>query len=270
MASAHPVAAPLGAQAARGHAVRRARELVLHLAARELSARHRFTLLGWAWPLARQLAQLGVLLIVFTSIFDLGIEDYPAFLLTGLVAWTWFSSALSEGTGAILSQRHLVFRPRCPTVVLPLVSVAVALADALIALPVLLAHVVASGELHPAALLLPALGAIQLVLLCGLAWLAAAVTVYLRDLRQIVAIGLTLLFYLTPVFYDAARIPPAYEWLLRLNPLTTLIEGYRAVLIEQRLPDPAPIALAAVASVALAALGLAVFRRLQGGFVDEL
>ncbi|MEX2194787.1 MAG: ABC transporter permease [Thermoleophilaceae bacterium] len=253
-----------------GGDLRRARELVLHLAAREIAARHRFTLLGWAWPLARQLAQLGVLYVVFTSIVDLGIESYAAFLFTGIVAWGWFAAAVSEGADAVVAQRHLVFRPQCPAAVLPVVPVVVALVDALIALPVLLVLVAAGGELHASALFLPVIAAVQLVLSCGIAWLAAATSVYLRDVRQLVGVGLLLLFYLTPVFYDLSRIPDDYEWALRLNPLTTILEAYRAVLIEQRLPDAVPLLIVTAASAAVAAAGLLVFQRLRGGFVDEL
>jgi lipopolysaccharide transport system permease protein len=72
-------------------------QLTMHLALREVSARHRFTTLGWLWPLARQLAQFAVLLLVFTSVVDLNIRDYPAFLFTGLVAWSWFASGLTDG-----------------------------------------------------------------------------------------------------------------------------------------------------------------------------
>ena len=71
----------------------------------------------------------------------------------------------------------------------------------------------------------------QFVLCCGIAWLTAAATVHVRDVRNVVGLGLTLLFYVTPVFYDRqASVPEHYHWLLQLNPLTTLIEGWRAVL----------------------------------------
>lgn len=250
--------------------LRRARELVIHLAGREIASRHRFTLLGWAWPLTRQLAQLGVLLVVFTSIVDLGIASYASFLFAGIVAWGWFASAVADGADAVLGKRHLVFRPGCPAAVLPVVSVVVALVDALIALPVLLVIVSVQGELHEAVLFLPVIAFVQLLLSCGIVWLAAATSVYLRDVRQVIGVGLLLLFYLTPVFYDAARVADDYEWALRLNPLTILLEAYRAVLIEQRLPEAGPLLGVAAASTAVAAAGYVVFQKLRDGFVDEL
>lgn len=258
------------APAERQPELRRTAELVAHLARREVAARQRFTLLGWAWPLVRQLAQLGVLLVVFTSILDLGIDNYPVFLFTGLVAWAWFSSALSAGCGAILAQRHLVFRPHCPAAALPVVPVTVALVDVLIALPVLLLLAGVDGDLGPSVLFLPVIGLVQFVLLCGLAWLTAAATVYLRDVEQLVLVALTLLFYLTPVFYEVERLPSDYHWLFRLNPMTTLIEAYRDVLLAGHLPGAGSFLALTGAALAVAALSLAVFQRLRPGFVDEL
>ena len=247
-------------------------ELVTHLARREVSVSHRFTLLGWAWPLARTLAQLGVLVFVFSAVLDLGIPNFPVFVFSGLVAWAWFSSAVSAGTSSLLTQRHLVFQPGFPAYVLPVVAVAVPLVDVLVALPVLGVMVATSGEgIPPSAAFLPVLIAVQLVLCCGIAWLTAAATVHVRDVRNVVGLGLTLLFYVTPVFYDRqASVPERYHWLLQLNPLTTLIEGWRTVLLDGRLPPAGPFALLAGVSAALALASYALFRRVQPGLVDEL
>ena len=132
-----------------------------------------------------------------------------------------------------------------------MVAVAVPLVDVLVALPVLLLMVATSGEgIPPSAAFLPVLLAVQLVLCCGIAWLTAAATVHVRDVRNVVGLGLTLLFYVTPVFYDRqASVPERYHWLLQLN-LTTLIEGWRTVLLDGRLPPAGPFALLAGVSAA--------------------
>ena len=249
---------------------RRITSLALHLARRELASRNRFTVLGWLWPLARQLAQLGVLLFVFTRLVDLDIDDYAPFLFAGLVAWTWFSQGLSDATLSLVAHRHLVFRPRCPAAVLPVVAVGVGLIDALIALPVLLAFAIAAGHLGPSLLFLPVLAAIQFVLTCGIGWLASAAGVWFRDVRHLVALALVLLFYMTPVFYDPDRVPEDYEWIVWLNPLTPLVEGYRDVLLGEQLPGAGPILAVTAVSLGLAALGFWVFQRLRPNFADEL
>ena len=112
-------------------------DVVTHLAHRQVASMHRFTLLGWAWPVVRQLAQLAVFVFVFSTILDLGIDNFPVFVFSGLIAWGWFSSGIQQATGALIAQRHLVFQPRFPVGVLPIVAVAVPFVDVLLALPVL-------------------------------------------------------------------------------------------------------------------------------------
>jgi ABC-type polysaccharide/polyol phosphate export permease len=249
---------------------RQFRELVLHLAGHQLARTHRFTLLGWAWPLARQLAQWGVLVLVFSSVLDLGIKDYPVFVLTGLIMWTWFFSGIASASGSLIDSPHLLFVARFPATVLPVVAVAVAFMDVLIAMPLLVVLLVAKGDLSWTFAFLPVLIAIQFVLMCGLAWLAAALTVFLRDVQNVVLVGLLMLFYVTPVFYDVERIGHRFRDALRVNPLTTLFESYRSVLLDGDLPHPGRLGAVAAVSVVVAIGGWYLFRRLEGRFVDEL
>lgn len=246
------------------------RELVAHLAQRELNSRHRWTLLGWAWPLARVLVQLAVLVFVFSAVFDLGIDNYPVFVFSGLIAFSWFTSGVSDATSSVISRRHLAFQPGFPKAVIPIVSIAVPVIDVLMALPLLVVMLAVTGDLHWSALLLPVLLVAQLVLMSGVAWLCSALSVYLRDVPNVVLVGLTLLFYMTPVFYSLSRVPDQYRWVLELNPLGTLIESYRAVLLGQPWPGAVQFGATVAGSFALAVAGLLVFRRLEPGFVDEL
>jgi lipopolysaccharide transport system permease protein len=245
-------------------------ELVLHLARRELNSRHRWTLLGWAWPLARLLAQLAVLVFIFSSVFPLGIDNYAVFVFSGVIAYTWFSSGVADATNSLIAQRHLVFQPGFPTPVVPVVSVAVPFVDALMAVPVLLVMLGFSGDLSAEAVLVLPILAVQFVLMCGIAWISSALTVYVRDVPNVVTVGLTLLFYMTPVFYSLERVPERYRWILELNPLGTLIEGYRAALLGGDFPGALQFWGSVAVSFALAAIGLVIFRRLRPGFVDEL
>jgi lipopolysaccharide transport system permease protein len=261
-AEALPVAA--------GASVARLRHLTLHLAKRELDVTHRMTVLGWAWPLVRQLALLGVLVFIFSNVLELGIDHYATFVFTGLVAWSWFATGITSATSSLVGQRHLLFQSRFPAVVLPVVALAVPLLDVLLALPVLLVLVATSHGLPWTIALVPLLIALQFTLMAGLAWMTAALSVFFRDVPNLVGVGLLLLFYLTPVFYGLRNLPDRFQWVLHLNPLTTIVESYRAALLG----DPAPglLRLGAVLlfSVLVAAVGFVSFHRVEHRFVDYL
>jgi lipopolysaccharide transport system permease protein len=245
-------------------------DLVRHLVRRQLDSQHRFTVLGWLWPLVRQGAQLAVLVFLFSKVLDLGIPDYPLFVFTGLLVWTWFQTGLTEATRSLETGRHLVFSPRFPDVALPLVAVAAPLVDLLMALPILLVLLIAEGHLGPTALLFPAVLAAVFAFTAGLGMLCAAANVFFRDVTNIVGLALLAAFYVTPVFYGLRNVPERFAWVLHANPMTAYVETARALLIEQQLPTVRDVAIGLAAAALALALGGRAFRRLQPRFVDEL
>ena len=243
-------------------------EIVAHLARRELDSKHQLTLFGWAWPLVRQLAQLAVLVFVFSKVFDLGVENFPVFVFIGLIAWSWFASGVGEAASSVSAKRHLVLQSRVPTAVVPIVSVAVPLVDVLIALPVLVVMLAIGDELRATLLLCPLLIPVQALLMAGIAWASSAAAVFFRDVPNAVLLGLTLTFYLTPVFYGLRIVPSDYRWLLELNPLATIIGTYRHLALGEPAPEAWLIAVVAAGSVLVAGAGYLLFRRLEPRFAD--
>jgi lipopolysaccharide transport system permease protein len=252
------------------HRLGQLRELTLHLVARELASRQRGSLLGWLWSLAPPLLQLVLVHFLFTRVVPLGVENYALFLLCGILAWSGFSRGLAAATDSLEANRSLVLRPGFPTLLLPLVAVLVAFVDQCLALPLLLAGVAATGGLGPAALLLPALLAIQLAFTAGLAWCLAPLQVFLRDTRHLVGIALSLGFWITPIFYAPRRLPEALGFLHDTNPMAQLIEAQRAILLHGALPDPAPLALVAGGSLLVLGAGLAVFSACRDSLAERL
>jgi lipopolysaccharide transport system permease protein len=262
--------APAPAIVRRPTSFRQLRELVTHLFVRQLSLTHRGTVLGWGWPLLRLVVQLAVLVFIFGHVVDLNIPDYPVFVLTGLIAWIWFSTGVANASWSLISGRHLVFQPNCPPVVLPVVAIAAPAFDLAVALLPLAVVTMATGTFHLTILLLPVLLCIQGVLMLGIAWIVASVSVYLRDVPNVVGLALLVLFYLTPVFYAISRVPEQFHWVLLANPVGTLIESYRAVTLGDPFPPVEAFVAVAVGSFAVAAIGLRIFRALEKGLVDEL
>lgn len=244
--------------------------LVVHLTARQLKSSHHLTLLGWGWPVVRLLAQLAVLVFLFSKVLNLHVPNYPIFVFVGLIGWNWFSAGVGAAATSVLSQRHLVMQPRLPSSVLPVVAAAVPLVDVLFALPVLGLMLGLSTGLRWSLVACPLVVCLEFVLIVGLAWLVAGVSVFLRDVPNIVGVGLMILFYLTPVFYAGTHVPERFRWVLQLNPLTTILELYRWLMLGSPGPGAGRVGAVVAATLAVALLGHRVFAHLASRFADHL
>jgi lipopolysaccharide transport system permease protein len=247
------------------------RDLLRELVVRDMKLRYKRSLLGIAWSLLNPLFQMLVFVFLSRRVLSLDIPNYPSFVYTGVLAWSWFQSALLLTTGAITGNRELVRRPGFPTAILPVVTVTTNLIHFLLALPVpMIFFVLGGGRLTGAILALPLVILLQFLLILGLGYLVATVQVTFRDTQHLLGVFFSLLFYLTPVFYDASIVPGRYQTLYRLNPMFHLITAYRAILIQGNLPDLVALLALGVLTVALLWLGHTVFTRASYRFVEEL
>jgi lipopolysaccharide transport system permease protein len=261
----------IASRSLRGRQLVYARDLLRTLVARDVKLRYRRSMLGILWSLVTPLAQMLVFTFLFHRVVPLGIPNYPVFVFTGLLAWSWFQTSTTQAAAAITGNKELVGQPGFPSWILPAVTVATTMTHFLLQLPVLLLFLLLSGERPTASLLaLPLVIAVQYVFSLAIAYPIAAFNVAFRDTEHIAALALLLLFYLTPVFYDAASVPSAYRPIYDLNPLAWLIGAYRAIFLHGTVPDL--VGLLAFGAVAGAGLGLgsAVFRSAGDRFVEEL
>lgn len=249
---------------------RHAFSLTLHLARRDIAAANRMSVVGAAWPLLRQLAQLTILVFAFSAVLDLGIENYPAFVFCGLIGWTWFTAGMIAASNSVSTMRNFAMRPGFPTVILPVLAVVVPFVDVLFALPVLAVMLAVLGELGPTALLIVPLLALQGLLMVGLGWVLGSLAVFFRDIPSLVSVGTLMAFYVTPVFFDVTRIPEDYQWIIRLNPMAIMLEADRAVLLGTPFPPAGAFAAVVGLTAVLLAGGYALFQRLAPQFADEL
>ena len=145
------------------------------------------------------------------------------------------------------------------------------LVNFMLSLPVLFAvMLLTGGEIAAPALLLPVIIVIESIFILGMVLLLSSISVFYRDTAHIMGVILQLWFFVTPIFYPAELVPPRFRWILDVNPMYYVVEAYRALVMDQRLPDPAhAAALAAMALVAFVA-GHWVFRRSKHAFVDVL
>jgi ABC-2 type transport system permease protein len=259
---------------------RRALDLLYLIAVTDFKRNYLGTALGYLWSLGRPLMLFGVLLTVFTQAFDLGdrVVNYPMLLLFNLVLFGFFQEATTQAVSSIVSQEAVVRKTQFPRLVIPLAVVLTSLFNLGVNLAVVLVFILVAG-VDPTWtwLLFPLLLAALFAFTTAVAMLLAALFPRFRDTGIIWSVGVTALFYATPVLYPLEIVSGSLRDLLSINPLTPLFELARKWVIDPSAPCPAEAAggrleLLAPAAVFLAVCVLAVwvFRREAPRIAEEL
>jgi ABC-2 type transport system permease protein/lipopolysaccharide transport system permease protein len=257
----------------------RHRDLLGTLTRRELTARYRGSTLGFLWSFVQPLLLLAVYSLVFGQIFApriAGAEPYPLFLVCGLFPWIWFSTALGEGTMALVANAGLIRRSVFRLELLPIVPVLSNLAQLVLALPVVGAGILlARYHGHDVGglgvLAVPLVMALELPLVAGLSLALAALHAHFKDVRDLLTSLLTLLFFLTPILYPMEGVAqPWLRWVVRLSPATPFTLAWQRTLFEGRMPEPALWLQMAVVALVGFALGAFVFARLRETVVEAV
>jgi lipopolysaccharide transport system permease protein len=257
----------------------RHRQLIAALTVRDLKARYRGSILGFFWSLANPLLLLSVYTLVFTMFFQprAQLQPYPLFLFSGILAWTFFAAAILESTGSISSNAGLIKKVMFPAEALPLVVVLSHLVHFVLAIPILLAALLAFAALGKitittTVLLAPLLMVVQTLFVAGIALAVSSAAVLFRDLRDIIANLLQLGFFLTPILYliDDPDLPRWVRAILRVNPMTPFVVGYQKIFFFGTLPSVFDMALMLVYAAGSLLLGFFVFDRLRDTLAEAI
>jgi len=261
------------------------RELLYFLAWRDIKVRYKQTVLGAAWAILQPLATMAVFTLVFNRVGGIRAPEgvpYPVFAFAGLLPWILFQSALLGSSASVVNEARLITKVYFPRLLVPFSAVVSGLVDFALSFAVLLAMIAVYARepayrgLLPsaAALLLPAF--VLLAVLSALAagvWFSALNAKY-RDFRYVVPFLATLWMFLSPVAYSTAdlagKLPGAWGWLLGLNPMTGVLEGFRWALLGGALAAPGPLLLSAGVTAVVLVGGLFYFRRMERSFADLL
>ena len=263
------------------------REVLANLIRRELKIKYTASALGAVWSLLNPIVFLAVFSFV-VSVLRTEVPDFPVFLLSGLLAWNFFSFSVLQGTRSVVDNANLVKKVAFPREILPLASIGVGLVDLGLQSAVLVVFILVSGHgLHPSALLLyPASFVALLAFTTAVTFWAAATNVRYRDVQHLLGLGLLVWFWATPIVYPAALVQAHLStrlWNLYLaNPMTAILSGFQRALYGVApggaavLPDVsvgwvlALVGGAILGSVVLLYVAWRVFFRLSGDFAEEL
>ena len=253
------------------------RDVIEIFVRRDVQSRYINSALGLWWAVIQPLALLALFTFVFSGIMKMrlgerdGTGEFALYLFCGLLPWLAFSDAVTRSSSVIVEQTPLIKKVLFPSEILPVHLVLSALVVEAAGLAVFLAAMVALGRPPGWALAaLPVVIALQVVFTAGVAWLMAAVAVFLRDTRHVVSLGLTLWLFLTPIMYSDSLVPERYRWILAVNPMAYVVEAYRSALLQNELPAAVPSAIFAGAAFAAFVSGHWVFLRSKRAFADLL
>lgn len=252
-------------------------ELLLAFLMRDLHGRYRGSTLGLLWYIINPLLMLTVYTLVFSKIFGMrwgnnegGTMIFALNLFAGLLVNGFFAEALQRGCQSILSQPNLVKKVTFPLPILPLVvslsSFVHFVLGSLVLLGLVLLQSDAPFRLWQLLLWLPPM----VLLAAGMAWMVASLTVFIRDLAQIIGLGLSALIFLAPIFYPFSQVPEAFQPWMLLNPLTMPTEAMRAALLGGPELPGTWLLLYWTVAIIIFLTGWHVFKFLKNGFADVL
>lgn len=259
------------------HSLYANRSLLRSLVIRDIESRYRGTLLGFMWAIVYPLMMLSVYAFVFAGVFKArwggsgDMKDFVLMLYCGLIVHAIVSETLSRSPSAILLNPSYVKKVVFPLELLPISHLASALFNAVIGLLLLCVFLLVQHHAIPySAAYVPLVLLPLLLLTAGLAWLLAALGVFFRDIGQMIGVAMSVLMFLSPVFYPTSVVPAMAQQLLYLNPLTFPMEELRAVLILGQQPDWWHWAVYFGVAMVVALSGMWLFQKARPAFADVI
>jgi ABC-2 type transport system permease protein len=254
------------------------RRVLVTLVQRDLRVRYAGNGLGYLWTIIDPLAMCGIYFVVFTLIFKarrVGEDPYVLFLIVGILAWQWFSASLTDTSRALIAEARLVRSTNLPRELWVVRVVVAKMIEYVLSLPVILvffAVYAAKGEAHLHWMRLPyfAVGiAVQFILLNGLGLVLAPITALVNDMQRVVRIFLRLAFYATPIIYTVTAAPQTLRTLLLFNPMSGIVELYRAPFFNSQV-NHTSVLLSMAISVIVLLIGTKVFEHFESSVLKEI
>lgn len=249
------------------------RELLLIFAWRDLKVRYRQTIFGALWVMGQPVVTMVIFTLLFSRVAKLPVGTsvpYPVFVLSGILIWNFVSGAILKAGNSLIGASYLISKVYFPRLLVPLSNIVSDLVDfgvaALLLIPLMLWYGVFPGV---QILLAPFFVLLAALLALGIGLWIAALNVEYRDVRVVIPWILQIAMYVTPVVYPLSALPERYRWIALLNPMTGVVEGFRATLFGTPLPM-LPLLVSVVAALLLLVGGAFYFRRMERLFADVL
>ena len=237
-------------------------DLTWELVQRELRVRYRRSLIGFAWTMLQPMLMMGVLHIAFSTVFRFNVANYPVYVLAGLLFWNFFSQSIVTSMNSLRANSGLIQKLPVPKSVFPVAVVISGVINLCMALLPLLALLVITGHpLRPAMLFLPVSILIAAVFTLGAGLLLAPFAIFFHDVVELIGVILQILLFLTPIMYPMSILPERWLWIVRFNPVRSILEVFRDPIFYGKIPPASHLTVAALLALALFAVGAFAFSR---------
>jgi len=248
------------------------RDLLYQMVKRDLLLRYKQTLMGLGWAVFMPLLNTAVFSVIFTRVapIDPGVP-YPIFAFCGLWVWNFFASALKFAVGSLTANANLVTKVYFPREIFPLAAVAVCLVDFAVA-GIVMAALMAFYRITPGVslLCLPLILCVHVVFTTAVALLLAMWNLFYRDVKYLFEVVIVVWMFTTSVVYPVALVGGRLAVLMRLNPMTPIIEAYRSVLLFGEWPAAMPMIAVTAFSFAVLFAAWLMFHRAEFQFAENV
>lgn len=245
--------------------------MINSLVKRELRGKYEKSILGFLWAFLGPLFQILIYTIVFAVVFHNDNKTYYLYLMSGMLPWTFFNDSIGQGTGAVIYNSEMIKKIYFPREVLVISEVNAKLINMLLSFIVMYGFVFASGKgISIQILLLPLTVLIEYIITLGFAFFAAGMTVYIRDMEYVINVILMGWIWATPVLYESQNIAPGYQKLLKLNPLTEIIDNYHSIVYYHVTPTASNFYMPLLMGIVILVLGYLFFSHAKKNFAEEL
>jgi lipopolysaccharide transport system permease protein len=248
------------------------RELLYFLIWRDIKVRYKQTVIGALWAIIQPLSMMIIFTIFFSKLIRVPTDGIPSglFFYAGMSLWTFFSNSVLNGASSLLGNTSLITKVHFPRLIIPSAAVFAGVVDFAIASLLLIGLLIfyGYGKTWEVLLLIP-VSMLVTILALGIGILFAALNTKYRDVRYLLPFLLQVWMFISPIIYPASVVPKPYRWILALNPLTGIIEGYRAALFGQRLHWQS-LAYSVLFTFMLLSFSAYIFRRMEKSFAEVL
>ena len=238
---------------------------------KEFRGKYKKSFLGVLWSFINPLLQLLVYALVFPFIMRVQVENYTMFLVVTLIPWNFFNATVCQSTSTIIASSGIIKKVYFPREIIPISVVTAETVNFLISTIIILGFVIFNGlGISKYILFYPIILIAQYLIILAIAFIISSVCVYLRDLQHFIGIALQLLFYAAPIVYSPSSIPENYQWILKYNPMTYIINAYRDIFYNQTMIDLKHILIVLGIGAVGCVVGYFIFSKLQKGFAEQL